>query len=581
MVAKGVDCPQDLEIKGSFGDELRSLFQAGQTIIGVCAAGIIIRLLAPVILEKADEPPVLCASEDCKTFIPLLGGHRGGNNLAKELAATLGGQAAVTTASDISLGVALDDPPDGWRLENPVDAKAAMAALLSGAKVRLSGITSWISPLTGLPNFEPGPDADDPSVIICLVDGCEPLVYRRQIYTVGVGCSRGCTPDEMAGLVHKVLADHGISRFALASVGTIDVKMNEEAVLHLSQDLDIPLRFYTAERLEKEASKVLRPSEIVKAAVGTRSVAEAAALAAAGPDADLYVPKHKSDCATCAVARCRNLPGDPGRPRGRLAIVGIGPGSASWRSPEASRLIAESEELVGYGPYLDLLGPLLPGKRRRDFQLGQEEERCRYAMERAREGRRIAIICSGDPGIYAMAALVTGLLDTELQAGGGQASLRSEFVIAPGISAMQAAAAGAGALLGHDFCAVSLSDILTPREDILRRIEAAGIGDFVLAIYNPASRRRRELLGRAREILLRYRKPETPVLLAQNLGRKGEQLKVGQLGRLSVEDVDMMTTVLVGSSHSRAFFTGNRLAGAEGWMLYTPRGYGHLVGSSE
>ncbi len=167
-----------------------------------------------------------------------------------------------------------------------------------------------------------------------------------------------------------------------------------------------------------------------------------------------------------------------GRARGRLSVVGIGPGQAAWRTPEVSRLVAEAEELVGYGLYIDLLGPLAAGKARSDFPLGGEEERCRYALERAGEGRNVALICSGDAGIYAMAALVFELLDRGPEAQGVSACRAAGRgrCARPGCRRCKAAAARAGAPLGHDFCAISLSDLLTPRDDIVKRLQRGGGG---------------------------------------------------------------------------------------------------------
>jgi cobalt-precorrin 5A hydrolase/precorrin-3B C17-methyltransferase len=246
--------------------------------------------------------------------------------------------------------------------------------------------------------------------------------------------------------------------------------------------------------------------------------------------------------------------------------VGIGPGQSSWRTPEVSRLIAEADELVGYGLYIDLLGPLAAGKPRADFPLGGEEDRCRHALERAGEGRNVALICSGDAGIYAMAALVFELLDRS-EKGVSDAARRVEVICSPGVSALQAAAARAGAPLGHDFCAISLSDLLTPRDDILRRLKAAAEGDFVIAFYNPVSQRRRTLLALARDILLSHRPADTPVLLASSLGRPEEQIRYRRLDALDVDEVDMLTVVLVGSSQSRLVHRG------EGPRMFTPRGY--------
>ena len=226
-------------------------------------------------------------------------------------------------------------------------------------------------------------------------------------------------------------------------------------------------------------------------------------------------------------------------------------------------MVAEATDLVGYGLYIDLLGPLAAGKTRHDFPLGGEEDRCRHALALAAEGKTVALVCSGDAGIYAMATLVFELLDGKSIAGAS----RVEVIVSPGISALQAAAARIGAPLGHDFCAISLSDLLTPTDVIRKRLRAATDGDFVVALYNPVSQRRRILFSEAQEIFLTARPPTTPVVLARSLGRPDEALTVTTLADLKVDDVDMMTVVLIGSSQSR------RMETADGPRVYTPRGY--------
>ena len=195
-------------------------------------------------------------------------------------------------------------------------------------------------------------------------------------------------------------------------------------------------------------------------------------------------------------------------------------------------MIAAADELVGYGFYIDLLAGLGHGKMRRDFALGEEEARCRYALEEAAKGRDIGHLF-GDAGIYAMGALVFELLARDDQHGGvTDAAKRVEVVTAPGISALQAAAARSGAILGHDFCTISLSDLLTPWEAIEKRIHAAAAGDFVIAFYNPVSRRRREGMARAKAILLDHRPDDTPVVLATSHGRPMRMIRYRRLADL-------------------------------------------------
>ncbi len=558
-------------------EHVRDLFAAGVPVVGVCAAGILIRAVAPLLADKTSEPPVVAVSDDGAVVVPLLGGHRGANRLAKQIAEGLQAVAAVTTAGDVALGVALDEPPAGWVLANPENAKAAMSILLNGGKACVDGDeapkASW---LDVLPAADPLGD-DEVVDLICTTEPrpveAPHLLFHPQRFTLGVGCARNCPPEELIGLVDNLLKESETAPQALKCIATLDLKADEPAMHALSRHLGVPLRLFTAKELEAMTPRTENPSDVVFAEVGTHGVAENAALAAGGTDAHLGWPKVKSAMATAAKAFA---PGPitelRGRPRGKLSIIGIGPGQHSWRTPEASKLIQEAEELVGYGLYIDLLGPLAAGKTRSDFPLGGEEDRCRYALEQAGKGNNVALICSGDAGIYAMGALVFELMDRSAEEKGvSDAARRVEVVSTPGVSALQGAAARAGAPLGHDFCAISLSDLLTPREDIVKRLKAAAEGDFVIAFYNPVSKKRRTLLAEARDILLKSRPANTPVLLASNLGRKDENLRYRKLDELEVDEVDMLTVVLVGSSNSQLAMLG------EGPRMYTPRGYARRI----
>ncbi|MFN4144172.1 precorrin-3B C(17)-methyltransferase, partial [Aestuariivirga sp.] len=240
--------------------------------------------------------------------------------------------------------------------------------------------------------------------------------------------------------------------------------------------------------------------------------------------------------------------------------VGIGPGAPEWRAPAARAALESSSDWVGYGLYLDLVADLASGQAEHRFPLGGEENRVRHAIALAKEGREVALVCSGDAGIYAMAALVYEVIDLE--------PARIAVNVIPGISAFQAAAAKAGALIGHDFCCISLSDLLTPWEVIEKRLKAAAEGDFVVSFYNPRSLKRRDQLQRAFAILKAHRPPDTPVVIASNLGRPEERVKIVQFGEFDPADVDMLTLVMVGSSQSTSFARGDGRTYA-----YTPRGY--------
>jgi len=565
---------------------LRELFAAGKPIVGICAAGVLIRSLAPLLTDKRTEPPVVAVAEDGSAAVPLLGGHRGANDLARRIAETLGGVAAVTTAGDRRFGLALDEPPPGWRLADEAAVKPVTAALLAGEPVGLSIEAAepdcgWLrsAPFLELPVTPSHPSLVEgegwgggearPRVFVTdrnVAPGLHTLVLHPATLVLGVGCERLAPPEELIELARRCLEEAGLAPRSVACVASIALKAAEPAVHALAAELGVPARFFDAETLEAEVPRLANPSDLVFRETGCHGVAEGAALAAVGPAGALVLPKRRSERTTCAIARSPRIvdPGAVGRARGRLAIVGIGPGEAAGRTAAADAALRAATDLVGYRLYLDLLGDAARGKALHGYELGEETARVRAALDLAAEGRAVALVSSGDAGIYAMASLVFELIER----GGRPDWERIEILGVPGISAMQAAAARLGAPLGHDFCAISLSDLLTPWPVIERRLRAAAEGDFVVALYNPVSQRRRSQLVAARDILLAKRPPETPVALARNLGRAGERVTVTTLGALDPSQVDMLTVVLIGSTATR---TVPRPDG--GAWVYTPRGY--------
>lgn len=569
----------------SYGEttaHLASLFAQGTGIIALCASGIVIRALAAQVRDKFDEPPVLTVSRDGASVVPLLGGHHGANEVADLLADRLKAHAAITTAGDCRFKLALDNPPKGWALQHPRTAGPIMARLIDREALQADAELNWLneSEIT----LNETADLKAISTIKALPASEDSLLYSPKSLAIGVGCERGVDAGHVIELIERVLADNGLAREAIACLCSIDLKSDEAALQAAANHFGAPVRFFSAERLNEEADRLANPSEVVRSEVGCPGVAEGAALAAVGKDGSLLAEKVKTDKATCAVGLAtKPIDVDQlGTQRGRLSVIGIGPGQSEWRTPEASRLVQEAEELVGYGLYIDLLGALSEGKKRSDFPLGGEEDRCRYALEEAAKGKNVALICSGDAGIYAMGALVMELMDRDADHGGvSDLAKRVEIVNAPGISALQAASARFGALLGHDFCTISLSDLLTPWEAIENRLHAAAQGDFVVAFYNPVSKRRRTQLAEAKNILLQHRPANTPVLLCSNLGRPTEALRLRTLAELEVDEVDMLTVVLVGSSQSKAFQTGDHSVGDDGWRVYTPRGYAKKIDAAE
>ena len=507
--------------------------QNAKAIIGIFAAGILIRAIGPKMPDKFRQPPLIAVAEDGSSIVPLIGGHHGANELARKIASLIGGHAAITTASDVVFGRAMDEP-QAATLANPQDHKAAAAARLRGEGVMQE---TNIHRKTGGPQH---------------------LVYHPHLLAVGLGCERGTDPAEVKHLLDETLAAHNLALESVCHFASIDLKEDEPAITQFGD-----VYYFTAQQLNAESQRITAPSQIVAAEVGTPSVAEAAALAMVGPNGKLLVAKTKSKHATIAIAQAaliKDFQHHQGRRRGHLSVVGIGPGAQAMLTPAADFALWNAEEWVGYSLYLGLVENLRHGRMRHDFPLGDEEARCRKAIALAKEGKRVALICSGDAAIYAMAALVYELIDRE--------PCRIAVEVHPGISAFQAASAKVGAMIGHDFCCISLSDLLTPWEVIEKRIKAAAEGDFVISFYNPRSLKRLQQIEKAFAILKPYRNPDTPVVIATNLGRPEENVRIRNFSDFNPDEVDMLTLVMVGSSQSRSFKRGDAKTYA-----YTPRGY--------
>jgi cobalt-precorrin 5A hydrolase / precorrin-3B C17-methyltransferase len=544
-----VDAEVDVSFT-SFSDTLRSLFAQGTPIVGICAAGILIRTLAPLLSDKRQEPPVLAVAEDGSAVVPLLGGLQGVNELARQIAAACGVAPAITTTGDIRFRTALLAPPGGYYLANPDDAKTFIADLLAGATVRLEGTAPWLSN-SQLPLATDG--SLDRSLVLHVTEQAiapspDRLVYHPATVAIGISGKISSDPQEAIALVQQQLTAANLAPKAIAGVFALDRDAAHPGIQAIAATFGVAARFFAAER---------------EAEVNPQTAAQTAAsiaITAVGAAGQLV-----SSDAQCAIA-IAPLPlnvREIGRARGRLAIVGTGPGSPAWMSPEAKDLLESATDWVGYSTYLDLVEPLRRQQQRHDSDNRVELDRARLALDLAAEGRSIALISSGDPGIYAMAAAVFEVLEQDAK----PSWQAIEIQVAPGISALQAAAARIGAPIGHDFCAISLSDILKPWAVIEQRILAAAAADFVIAFYNPLSKQRTWQLTAARDLLLRWRSPSTPVVLARDVGRADESIVVRSLDQLSPDEVDMRTLVLIGSSKTRT------LPRPGGIWVYTPRRY--------
>ncbi|MBK6019003.1 precorrin-3B C(17)-methyltransferase [Streptomyces sp. MBT53] len=527
--------------EGPVGDAVRAAFAECEQLVCFLATGAVVRLLAPLLGDKRTDPGVVCVDEGGRFAVSLVGGHGGGaNELAVEVGELLAAQPVVTTATD-AVGV-----PGLDTLGFPVEGDVAgvSRALLDGEPVALDAELAW--PLPPLKVSANG------SYVIRVTDrAAEPgereVVLRPPSLVVGVGASKGAPVDEVVGLVESAVRDAGLSLKSLAELATVDAKSDEPGIVEAAQRLGVPLVTYSAEELA--AVEVPNPSEAPLAAVGTPSVAEAAALVGGG---ELLVPKRKSEradgqpaMATCAVVRRLA--------RGRLAVVGLGPGARDLLTPRAKAELRRAAVLVGLDQYVDQIRDLLrPGTLVLESGLGAEEERARTAVAEARKGQAVALIGSGDAGVYAMASPALA-----------EASDDIDVVGVPGVTAALAAAAILGAPLGHDHVSISLSDLHTPWEVIERRVRAAAEADIVVTFYNPRSRGRDWQLPKALAILAEHREPGTPVGVVRNASRPDESSRLTTLAALDPATVDMMTVVTVGNTATRD------IAG----RMVTPRGY--------
>lgn len=594
---------------GPVREAVERAFAECEQLVCFLATGAVVRLLAPLLTDKASDPGVVCVDEAGRYAVSLLGGHGGGaNTLATEVGSVLAATPVITTATDATGVPGLDTL--GFPVEGAV--AAVTRAILDGAPVTLHADAVWpLPPLppnvrpggplgaasatppregepggppasgptsgTGVPDVRPeaglgapGAPADStpPSVVaggarpaeqppggarVVVTDrvvalGPADVVLRPPSLVVGVGGSRGVSEDEVYGLVQDVLRDAGLSVRSVAELATVDAKADEPGIVGAAGRLGVPVRTCPADVLA--AIAVPNPSGAPLAAVGTPSVAEAAALSA-GRGGELLVQKTKSRpegrpaMATCAVVRRA--------PRGRLAVVGLGPGARDLVTPRATAELRRASVLVGLDQYVDQIRDLLrPGTHVIESGLGREEERARTAVAEAQAGHAVALVGSGDAGVYAMASPALA-----------EAADDIEVVGVPGVTAALAAAALLGAPLGHDHVSISLSDLHTPWEVIERRVRAAAEADIVVTFYNPRSRGRDWQLPKALALLAEHRTATTPVGVVRNASRPDGTTRLTTLARLDPATVDMMTVVTVGNTATR------EIAG----RMVTPRGY--------
>ncbi|MBD2483917.1 precorrin-3B C(17)-methyltransferase [Planktothrix sp. FACHB-1365] len=561
---------------GSLSEHLATLWSSHRGFIFGLAAGAVVRLITPLLQHKSSDPAVVVLDQTGKFVISLCSGHQGGADQLTRLVARQLNATPIITGATNALGLpALDllGLPFGWR-RGPGDWTEVSAAIARGEQVNVlqeAGSTLWQTTLPPDHPFDFTPNSEA-KFHICIssqrrVSNTTQVQWFPRVLWVGVGCERNTPRALIEKAIEQALQQYNLAEEAIAGIATLDIKGDELGLVELCQAKHWPLRTFPPEVLRQ--MDVPNPSEIVEAEVGTPSVAEAAALQAAGVKT-LFVSKQIyreplptastsnriGQAVTVAIAQAEQE--YTGR-TGHLFLVGTGPGELDQITPAAQTAIVQADVVIGYSLYLDLIRPLLrPGQMVESYPITQERQRGERAIDLAQWGLTVAVVSSGDCGIYGMA----GLVFEQLRARGWDGKTPAVQVF-PGISALQAAASRVGAPLMHDFCAISLSDLLTPWEVIQNRLKAAAEADFVCILYNPRSRTRTEQLHTAKRIFLDARSGNTPVAMVRSAYRCDQEITITTLEQFNPDAVDMLTTVIIGNQSTDIY---------ENWMI-TPRGY--------
>nr|WP_083765733.1 precorrin-3B C(17)-methyltransferase [Crocosphaera subtropica] len=575
--------------QGSLKAHLATIWSKNQAFVFCLATGAVIRLIAPLLNNKASDPAIIVIDPLGQYVISLCSGHQGGaDHLAQLIAHHLDATPIITGASHNLNLPAIDvlGLPFGWRkgLGNWTGVSHAIASQKTVQVIQETGSKLWQENLPQNHPFYFGfgeiSENTQPAARVWIsathrkfaeTSTLPKVQWYPRVLWVGLGCIRGTSQGFIASAIEAVCQQYHLAEEAIAGIATIDIKADEVGIVQYCQEKQYPLLTYSADILN--TINVPHPSEVVKQEVGTPSVAEAAAIYGANYwfdyignrekthlEKSLLVTKEiiKSETEAVTIAIAQSELDYIGK-TGKIYLVGIGPGSLDQITPGAKTAINQADAIIGYSLYLDLIKPLQrPGQIVESLPITKEKKRAQRAIELAKWGLTVAVISSGDCGIYGMAGLVLEELKNTNWDGNNP-----NVEVFPGITALQAAAARVGTPLMHDFCAISLSDLLTPWEVIQKRLTAAAIGDFVTALYNPRSQTRQTQIIEAQSIFLKHRKSHTPVALVRCAYRQDENIILTNLGELLHHKIDMLTTVLIGNDST--FFHEN-------WMI-TPRGY--------
>jgi cobalt-precorrin 5A hydrolase/precorrin-3B C17-methyltransferase len=521
----------------------------------VMACGIAVRKIAPLLRDKTTDPAVVVCDEQGQFAVSLVGGHIGGaNRLSRRIADALGAAAVVTTATDAQGIPAFDEiaARQGWHIVNPPAIKIVNGALLQKQPIAFVGpadaIERFYGPDSCVRSFRPGEALPEGLAAVVALDAdvsadttAAPVLRLLSTpLVVGIGCRRHTSAEEIAAAVDAVLAEYGLPFSRVSALASAAVKHDEAGLLAFAERRRLAVKLFQADELA--AVNVPTPSAMPARHVGTPSVAEAAALLGSG--GRLLAPKQVLDKVTVSVAASPLLPPPPSPlppspPGRRIYAVGIGSGSPDSLTSQARQALHASDVIVGYNVYVEQVASLTAGKRILASGMRQEVQRCREAIEKAAAGRTVAVVCSGDAGVYGMAGLLL-----ELLAEGGHDDV--DLVVIPGVTSALGAAAALGAPLMNDFAVVSLSDLLTRRETIVERLRAVAASGVPCVLYNPRSRKRTTLLDEALRIFADAGGRDLACGFVRNAGRPDETMWIGRIGEFPAGRVDMFTTVILG-----------------------------------
>ncbi len=564
-------------------------FRKGNVLVYIGACGIAVRAIAPHIGSKDTDPAVIVIDEKGENVIPILAGHLGGaNEWARKIAECTKGKAVLTTATDVNGVFAVDlfAKDNQLLISDLKKAGRFTASLLEEREASViipSKYADVIRYEDGIPAELKVYDLSDEqleslqgtnaALITPEAESSDkantPLRLIPRCVILGVGCRKGKSYEELRDYVEEALQELGLCREAVCAVASIDVKKEELGLISLAADFGVPLLTFSAEELEKAELEnwTFAESDRVREHVGTGNVCERAAVSA-GAGKILRGKTAKDGMTICVGMKPVELywkPEDSSRrndPKGHLFVVGIGPGNPEGMTGQAAAALENSDTIIGYSVYNDLVKPYYPDKRYLTTPMTGEEARCRMAIEEVKAGHTVALICSGDPGVYGMAGLVLELAGNEKE-DDRSCGMDIDIEIISGVTAALSGAALLGAPLVHDFAVISLSDRLTPWEKIEKRLRAAAVADLCIVLYNPSSKGRKEHLHRAAQILAEHVPQSRICGIADRIGREGEKTRVMTLGELTDAETDMFSTVFIGNSSTKRL--GNRMV--------TPRGY--------